>query len=100
MRTRQLLLSPSTDFSNKAEDREVPETIESCAQKVGNMPVFEVTVTRIATVTSRVVVQADDESNAVGLAVQVADEWDFDTDETQIDSIAELTADEALEAEV
>lgn len=62
------------------------------------MPVYSVTVTRIATVTEKVLVQADDESIAVGVAVEQADMFDFDTDEVQIDGIIELNADEAFEA--
>ena len=61
------------------------------------MPIYEVTVTRTASVTDTVLVQAEDFDHAVNVACDQADGWDFDLYETSGDVVNELSADEVLE---
>lgn len=60
------------------------------------MPVYEVTVSRFATVTDTVLVQAGDETEAKEVATNAADDWDYDTYSTEVEAVSELTSDQVL----
>lgn len=61
------------------------------------MPVYCVTVTKSSSVTDEVVVQASSEEEAVRVAEEQAVMFDYDSEDTSIDSVTELSADQALE---
>lgn len=64
------------------------------------MPVYEVEVTKFASTTDVVTVQAADEDEARTVALEVSADWDYTTGDTQVESVNELSADEALDREV
>jgi len=62
------------------------------------MPVFEVTVARVASVTDTLVIQADDAAAAQTIACEAAGDWDdWDVVDTSVESWSELSSDQALQ---